>query len=137
MYYGIPFAILNSTVMFNAPSLSTQEFIDGLKTGNKLYFDHVFVNFWARIVYFLGKFVSDEETREDVAFQVFIHFWNLRETFESENQIRNFLYGKALEIVSERFSDSLSSLSTRNIENYIIQTNVVFFIDQLNKGNNM
>jgi hypothetical protein len=137
MYSGIPFAILNSTVMSYAPTLSAQELIDGLKTGNRLYFDHVFDNYWLRIVYFLGKFVSDEEARKSVAFQVFVHFWNLRETFESENKIQNFLYGKALDIASQRFADSISSLSTRNIENYIIETTVVFIIDKLNKGNNM
>lgn len=122
--------------MVTFPALSEQELIDGLKTGNEQYFHYVFSRHWMRIMFFLGRFIEDKEARENVANRAFEDFWNSRKRFTTEIQIRNFLYNRALKISSKEFADSVSSLSSRNISNFITEADVVCAIYRIRSNNN-
>src|SRR3954468_16666846 len=104
--------------MATPPTLSEQELIDEVKTDNSRYLKYIFDKFWVRILFFLGKFIDDKEAKNEIALRVFLDFWNDFERFKSESQIRSFFYDKTLEICSQQFPNSISSLSPLNIENF-------------------
>jgi hypothetical protein len=122
--------------MSPVPALSEQELIDGLKTGNKEYFDYVFARYWLRLMFFLGRFTKDKEACEGIVHQVFDSFWIHRKRFTSETNIRHFLYKKAFKISSKRFAGLVPTQNTRDFNNLITKTEVVCSIFHIRYRNN-
>lgn len=69
-----------------------EEIITGLKNNDERIFKELFEEFFAPLHYFASSIVQDRDEAEDIIIGIFTTFWNMRNNFESLNNIKAFLY---------------------------------------------
>jgi RNA polymerase sigma-70 factor (family 1) len=73
-------------------AFSESEIIDGLKNNDSRVCRHLFNKYYPPLLYFTYKLTSDWEESQDIVIHTFNTFWNLRNNFESEVNIKAFMY---------------------------------------------
>ena len=66
--------------------------IKKIQEGHIETFQKLFNQFFPAISSFAGKMVKDFEVGEDIAQNVFVRLWELRESYDNINSIKSFLY---------------------------------------------
>jgi RNA polymerase sigma-70 factor (family 1) len=75
------------------PSQFTEtQIIDGLKSNDSRVFDYLFNEYYSQLQYFAERLVSSREEAQDIVITVFRKFWNIRDNFQTNNNIKAFLY---------------------------------------------
>jgi len=75
------------------PSQFTEtQIIDGLKSNDSRVFDYLFNEYYTQLQYFAERLVSSREEAQDIVITVFRKFWNIRDNFQTSNNIKAFLY---------------------------------------------
>lgn len=72
--------------------LTEQDIIEGLKYGDSRVLNYLVERYYSSLQYFTYKIISEWEDAQDIVVQTFNSFWNLRSNFDSEKNIRAFLY---------------------------------------------
>src|ERR1044072_602921 len=68
------------------------QIIDGLKNNDSRVFDHLFEEYYTQLQYFAERVVSNREEAQDIVITVFRKFWNIKENFQTQNNIKAFFY---------------------------------------------
>ena len=68
------------------------QIIDGLKSNDSRVFDYLFNEYYTQLQYFAERLVSSREEAQDIVITVFRKFWNLKDNFQTANNIKAFLY---------------------------------------------
>src|ERR1043165_4743795 len=68
------------------------EIIDGLQRNDSRIFDYLFNEYYTQLQYFAERLVSNREEAQDIVITVFRKFWSLKDNFQSNNNIKAFLY---------------------------------------------
>jgi RNA polymerase sigma-70 factor (family 1) len=66
--------------------------IIGFREGNKEAYAAIFNTFHTPIYYFIKKLVNDADEASDIAAETFIKLWKLRANFDTQQNIKAFLY---------------------------------------------
>lgn len=75
------------------PSQFTEtQIIDGLKSNDSRVFDYLFNEYYTQLQYFAERLVGSREEAQDIVITVFRKFWNIRDNFQTSNNIKAFLY---------------------------------------------
>ena len=72
---------------------SEKEMIERLNARDKQAFEYVFIQFYNSLCYFADKYVCDKETAQDIVQEVFIWFYEKRNSFDSLLAVKSYLYG--------------------------------------------
>jgi len=62
-----------------------------IKAGDKDCFESVFKQYFAKLKYFAGQYLSDKEEAKDIAQNVLITFWEKRENLDDNTHIFSYL----------------------------------------------
>ena len=68
------------------------QIIDGLQRNDSRVFDYLFNEYYTQLQYFAERLVSNREEAQDIVITVFRKFWSLKDNFQSNNNIKAFLY---------------------------------------------
>jgi RNA polymerase sigma-70 factor (ECF subfamily) len=68
------------------------QLIDGLKQNDGRVFDYLFNEYYTQLQYFAERLVSDREEAQDIVITAFRKFWNIKENFQTANNIKAFFY---------------------------------------------
>lgn len=68
------------------------QIIDGLKNNDSRVFDYLFNEYYTQLQYFAERLVSNREEAQDIVITAFRKFWNLKDNFQTANNIKAFLY---------------------------------------------
>ena len=68
------------------------QIIDGLKNNDSRVFDYLFNEYYTQLQYFAKRLVGSREEAQDIVITVFRKFWNIRDNFQTSNNIKAFLY---------------------------------------------
>jgi RNA polymerase sigma-70 factor (ECF subfamily) len=75
------------------PSQFTEtQIIDGLKSNDSRVFDYLFNEYYTQLQYFAERLVGSREEAQDIVITVFRKFWNIRDNFQTSNNIKAFFY---------------------------------------------
>ncbi len=91
-------------------SLSDLTLLYLLKDGNSSAFTEIYNRFSGLLYIYAMKIIKDEEEAEDVVQELFITFWNSRESLEIKTSLSSYLYSA----VRYRFFDLLSKKKVRS-----------------------
>lgn len=67
-------------------------YITEFNKGNVTAFSHFYHLFYTRLCYFAEGLIADQTAAEDIVEEVFVKLWNKRGNFETEKNIRAFLF---------------------------------------------
>ena len=84
--------------MFSKSSLDLSDeeiLVAEFKRGSTVAFERIFMKFHGAITYFCLKFILDEDGAKDVASELFMKVWNMKDDFENLRAIKAFLYTSA------------------------------------------
>ena len=84
-----------------------RDIIDRLNARDKRAFEYIFVQFYQSLCYFADKYVNDKEAAQDIVQEIFIWFYEKRNTFDSLLAVKSYLYGcvynKAINYLKMKF----------------------------------
>jgi RNA polymerase sigma-70 factor (family 1) len=66
--------------------------ISGFQQGSKAAFAEVYNMYYSRLYFFIKKLIDDREEAQDITAETFVKLWNLRANFETQQNIKAFLY---------------------------------------------
>ena len=72
--------------------MNETEIIYGLKNNDHRVFEYVFDTFFPQVHFFATRLIDESEEARDIVIRVFQTFWNLKQNFESINNVKAFLY---------------------------------------------
>lgn len=68
------------------------QLIVGFKEGNTTAFQTVYKMYHRALYYFVKQLTDDSLEAEDIVAETFVKLWNIKERFETDNNIKAFLY---------------------------------------------
>jgi RNA polymerase sigma-70 factor (family 1) len=68
------------------------DLIVGFQEGDTTAFRSVYDKYHRALYYFVRQLVGDADEAEDIVAETFVKLWNLRANFDTENNIKAFLY---------------------------------------------
>lgn len=68
------------------------QIIDGLKNNDSRVFDHLFNEYYTQLQYFAERLIGNREEAQDIVITAFRKFWNIKENFQTSNNIKAFFY---------------------------------------------
>jgi RNA polymerase sigma-70 factor (family 1) len=122
------------------PSQFTEtQIIDGLKSNDSRVFDYLFNEYYTQLQYFAERLVGSREEAQDIVITVFRKFWNIRDNFQTSNNIKAFFYitirnqcldflryrQRLNEVKKEYESHLLSSDELKQSEHLIIESDLI------------
>jgi RNA polymerase sigma-70 factor (family 1) len=122
------------------PSQFTEtQIIDGLKSNDSRVFDYLFNEYYTQLQYFAERLVGSREEAQDIVITVFRKFWNIRDNFQTSNNIKAFLYitirnqsldflryrQRLNEVKKEYESHLLSADELQQTDSLIIETDLI------------
>ena len=66
--------------------------MESFNINNTESFRQLYSRYYKALMLYAMKMTEDEETAEDLVQNVFLHLWENRDLFDSEDAVRNFLY---------------------------------------------
>ena len=69
-----------------------QHTISGFQQGSKAAFAEVYNMYYTRLYFFVKKLLDDREEAQDITAETFVKLWNLRDKFETHQNIKAFLF---------------------------------------------
>src|ERR1700733_9422566 len=83
--------------MARFPDLSTVEvyLMAEFRRGKGEAFEVIYHRYHGAMLYFIAKYINDAESAQDIASELFIKLWNLREDFQELVKVQAFLYVSA------------------------------------------
>ena len=115
------------------------QIIDGLKNNDSRVFDYLFNEYYTQLQYFAERLVSNREEAQDIVITVFRKFWNLKDNFQTANNIKAFLYitirnqcldflryrQRLNEVKKEYESHLLSAAELKQADHLIIESDLI------------
>lgn len=118
-------------------------------TSPDINLEYLFSKYYARLCYYAYKLIKNQEAAKDLVQDVFLTYWNKRDTYASELAIKNFFY-LALrnaclnfirhDVVEKKFAETLTDdmLAEEKGLEYLIKAEAIAAIqaaiDQLPEG---
>lgn len=72
--------------------MTESTYIDDLKSGSQEGFVAIYRRFYTPLLYFILKYVKQQEVAEEILGDVFINLWRHRGDFQTMDHLRAFLY---------------------------------------------
>jgi len=115
------------------------EIIDGLQRNDSRVFDYLFNEYYTQLQYFAERLVSNREEAQDIVITAFRKFWSIKDNFQSNNNIKAFLYitlrnqcldylryrQRFNEVKKEYESHLLSASAIKQSEHLIIESDLI------------
>lgn len=115
------------------------QIVDGLKNNDSRVFDHLFNEYYTQLQYFAERLISNREEAQDIVITAFRKFWNIRDNFQTANNIKAFFYitvrnqcldylrykQRFNEVKKEYASHLLSADEKQQTDNLIIETDLI------------
>lgn len=96
--------------------------ISEIKSGNRDVFQLFYRAEFCNIVYFINKYIYDNDSAKDIAQESFISLWNYREKLDDQKNIRALIYtiakNKALNYLRSNFIQNNSPLNEELVINF-------------------
>jgi len=67
-------------------------YIAGFKEGNVEVFQRIFHKYYRPLYFFVKQLLDDAHEAEDIVSETFLKLWNMKHNFETEQNIKAFLY---------------------------------------------
>lgn len=114
------------------------QIIDGLKNNDSRVFDHLFDEYYTQLQYFAERLVSNREEAQDIVITVFRKFWNIKENFQTQNNIKAFFYitvrnqcldylryRQRLNEVKKEYESHLSAEELKQTDHLVIESDLI------------
>ena len=115
------------------------QIIDGLQRNDSRVFDYLFNEYYTQLQYFAERLVSNREEAQDIVITAFRKFWSIKDNFQSNNNIKAFLYitirnqcldylryrQRFNEVKKEYESHLLSASAIKQSEHLIIESDLI------------
>ncbi len=98
---------------------NTQCQLQAFKSGDISGFNYFFNLCYKPLCYFAYNIVKDEPTAEEIADDAFLKLWDRHHIFESENQIKSFLYKVARNSSINHLRNCKTQATLQNDLNYL------------------
>lgn len=69
-----------------------KEHIELIKSGNKVAFDQLFLEYYSYLCNYAFQFLHEKEGAEEVVQDMFFHIWEKRESLEIKSSIKSYLF---------------------------------------------
>lgn len=96
--------------------------ISEIKSGNRDVFQLFYRAEFCNIVYFINKYIYDNDSAKDIAQESFISLWNYREKLDDQKNIRALIYtiakNKALNYLRSNFIQNNSPINDELLINF-------------------
>lgn len=87
-----------------------QQLIEKFKEGDEGAARKIFKMFWLQLTLFARELIKDEEEAKDIVQEIFLKLWQLRENFETLQNVKAFLYistrNKCFDLFTQRKSQN-------------------------------
>ena len=68
------------------------QIITGFKEGSLTAFQGIYAKYYRPLYFFVKQLVNDSQEAEDIVAETYVKLWNMRANFETEQNIKAFLY---------------------------------------------
>lgn len=79
-------------ITFHLYLKKAEHHIELIKSGNKVAFDQLFLEYYSFLCNYAYKFLSEKEASEEVVQDIFFNLWNKREQLEITTSIKSYLF---------------------------------------------
>lgn len=100
------------------------------RRGKTKAFEEIFVKYHGAICYFVHELLQDSDAAKDIASEIFIKVWRLREDFENIRSVKAFLYVSAknaslnylrrAKVINDHQKTSMQELAQEQMSNVVL-----------------